>query len=154
MKERGSDREKGSAKSCQPEIKQAGTLPIPKPLLPPQSHILPPHSLCFPPLSLSRLHLSLPLHGDIFKPGFCSARRCAYRHTCVTAYTSRRAVCVRRQAGVPGWGSFRPWWRLLFAVSVTASSQAAEYLSPVGQKTLKKKQNRLTNPTTHHVSFL
>lgn len=45
MKERGSDREKGSAKSCQPEIKQAGTLPIPKPLHPPQSHILPLHSL-------------------------------------------------------------------------------------------------------------
>lgn len=50
MKERGSDREKGSAKSCQPEIKQAGTLPIPKPLHPPQSHILPLHSLYLSPL--------------------------------------------------------------------------------------------------------
>lgn len=71
MKERGSDREKGSAKSCQPEIKQAGTLPIPEPLHPPQSHILPLHSLYLSATAsifrLSRLLSPLPRQRDIFK---------------------------------------------------------------------------------------
>lgn len=71
MKERGSDREKGSAKSCQPEIKQAGTLPIPEPLHPPQSHILPLHSLYLSATAsifrLFRLSLPLPWQRDIFK---------------------------------------------------------------------------------------
>lgn len=73
MKERGSDREKGSAKSCQPEIKQAGTLPIPKPLHPPQSHILPLHSLYLSLLLPSSISCHfLPFHRkkDIFNPVF------------------------------------------------------------------------------------
>lgn len=70
MKERGSDREKGSAKSCQPEIKQAGTLPIPKSLHPPQSHILPLHSLYRSLLLPPSISPSLPQKKDIFNPVF------------------------------------------------------------------------------------
>lgn len=97
MKERGSDREKGSAKSCQPEIKQAGTLPIPEPLHPPQSHILPLHSLYLSATAsifrLFRLSLPLPWQRDIFKSVAALRSRSSllphtHRHTCVIRHAS------------------------------------------------------------------
>lgn len=99
MKERGSDREKGSAKSCQPEIKQAGTLPIPKPLHPPQSHILPLHSLYLPASLLpSSIFFPPPLQRDIFKPRLYSGLTpwsCrTFRHTCVIRHASHQ-TCPR-----------------------------------------------------------
>lgn len=104
MKERGSDREKGSAKSCQPEIKQAGTLPIPKPLHPPQSHILPLHSLylyslppCFHLPSLYSTFLQI----DIFKPWFDFGPALWFylsdRHTCVITCASHQTCpCITK----------------------------------------------------------
>lgn len=108
MKERGSDREKGSAKSCQPEIKQAGTLPIPEPLHPPQSHILPLHSLHLSATAsifrLSRLLPPFPCKEIYLKPrlpsalALCSCR--AHRHTCVIGPASHRPRrSVRRRRG-------------------------------------------------------
>lgn len=102
MKERGSDREKGSAKSCQPEIKQAGTLPIPKPLHPPQSHILPLHSLYLSasllPSSISPIFFPLPLQRDIFKPrpysGLAPWSCRTFRHTCVIRHAFHQ-TCPR-----------------------------------------------------------
>lgn len=99
MKERGSDREKGSAKSCQPEIKQAGTLPIPEPLHPPQSHILPLHSLYLSATAsifrLSRLLSPLPRQRDIFKSAAALRSRSlllphTHRHTCVIRHASHQ----------------------------------------------------------------
>lgn len=118
MKERGSDREKGSAKSCQPEIKQAGTLPIPKPLHPPQSHILPLHSLsislpCFHLPSLSLSFPSLLLQRDIFKPWFYSALTLLtppYIPSYLRHYLRLTSDLVCLSPRVSVWCSFKPLW--------------------------------------------
>lgn len=113
MKERGSDREKGSAKSCQPEIKQAGTLPIPEPLHPPQSHILPLHSLYLSATaSIFRLsRLLCPFHGkEIYLKAWllstlalCSCR--THRHTCVIRHASDQTCTSTQRRGSLDSGS-------------------------------------------------
>lgn len=110
MKERGSDREKGSAKSCQPEIKQAGTLPIPEPLHPPQSHILPLHSLYLSATaSIFRLsRLLCPFHGkEIYLKAWllstlalCSCR--THRHACVIRHAFRSDLHVHAGPSLSG----------------------------------------------------
>lgn len=107
MKERGSDREKGSAKSCQPEIKQAGTLPIPEPLHPPQSHILPLHSLYLSATaSVFRLsRLLCPFHGkEIYLKAWLlstlALRPCrTHRHTCVIRHASDQTCMSTQRQG-------------------------------------------------------
>lgn len=130
MKERGSDREKGSAKSCQPEIKQAGTLPIPKPQHPPQSHILPLHSLYLsplPPSSISLFFSPLPLLRDIFKPRpYSRSLTPPYIPSYLRHYLRLTADLVSLSPRVSVWCSFNPllWGQTmpLFIVPVALSS--------------------------------
>lgn len=131
MKKRGSDREKGSAKSCQPEIKQAGTLPIPEPQHPPQSHILPLHSLHLSaPASIFRLSRRLcPFHGkEIYLKACqrstlaaCSCR--THRHTCVIRHASDQTCMSTQRRG--SLDAAPPVWSRVCAMSLFACLPAA-----------------------------
>lgn len=131
MKERGSDREKGSAKSCQPEIKQAGTLPIPEPLHPPQSHILPLHSLYLSATaSIFRLsRLLCPFHGkEIYLKAWlpstlalCSCR--THRHTCVIRHASDQTCTSTQRRG--SQDAAAPVWSRVYAAPLFVCLPAA-----------------------------